>query len=107
MDEIICINKDEMPYHRARILTRKRFVHNISIMVVRGYSSVGLYNYARPGSLSYWIVMFKVSRGERYKSQSVIEAINAADMQAPIFLSRRENYDYVASVQLQTSVNRT
>ena len=84
----MCIDKDEMLDPRDRVLTCKRFVHDLSIMVVWGSFSVGVYKYARPGSLSDWIVVFKVARGASYESQSVIEAIYAAAQQAPIFLSR-------------------
>ena len=56
-------------------------------MVIRGSFYVGVYKYARPGYLSDWIVVFKVARGAIYERQSVIEAISAADKQAPIFLS--------------------
>ena len=45
-----------MPDCRARVLARKRFVHELAIMVVWVSFSVGMYKYARPGSLSGWIV---------------------------------------------------
>ena len=75
-------------------------------MIVRGSLSIGVYKYARPGSLSNWIVVFKVARGASHEIQIVIEAIVAAAKKAPIFLSRQETYDYVASVLLQTGVNK-
>ena len=33
-DEIMCINKDQIIYLRARVLACKRFVHNLFIVVV-------------------------------------------------------------------------
>ena len=75
-------------------------------MVVQGSFSVGVYKYARPGSLYDWIIVFKFAHGASYKSQSVIEAIAAAAQQAPIFLSGQETSDYVASVRSQTGVNK-
>ena len=75
-------------------------------MVVQGSLSVGVYKYARPDSLPDWIVVFKVAHGASYKRQSAIEATAAADQQAPIFLSRQETYDYVASVWLKNGVNK-
>ena len=48
---------------RDRILARKIFAHDLPIMVVRGSFSVGIYKYARPGSLSDWIVVLKVMCG--------------------------------------------
>ena len=74
----MCINKDETPDRRARVLARKRFVHNLAIMVIRGSFSFDIYKYARHGSLSDWIVLFKFAHGQSYKSQSVIEAIASA-----------------------------
>ena len=50
--------------------------------------------------------MFKVNCSASYESQRCVVAISAADPQAPIFLSVRENSDYVTSVELQTSVNK-
>ena len=50
--EIMSINKDEIPDQQARVLARKRFVHNLSIVVVRGSLSVDVYKYASLGSLS-------------------------------------------------------
>ena len=98
LDEIICINKYKMPDRRDRFLTCEIFINNLSIVVVRGYFSVYVYKYASPGSLSKYIVVFKVNSGASYERQSIIEAISAASQQAPIFLSRRETSDYVASV---------
>ena len=57
-------------------------------MVVRGYFSVEVYKYARPGYFPNWIVFFKVTCGESYKIQRVIEALSADSQQAPILLSR-------------------
>ena len=93
----MCIDKDEIMDNRSRVLARKRYVHKLSVMVVWGYFYVGTYKYARPGSLSDLIDVFKVTCGARYNSKSIIESIAAADMKAPIFLSRRETSDYVAS----------
>ena len=56
----MCINKDEMPDRRARLLAFKIFINNLAIMVVQGYFSVGVYKYARPGYLYDWIFVFKV-----------------------------------------------
>ena len=42
--------------------------------------------------------MFKVARGESYEIQNVIDTIADAAQRATIFLSRRETYDYVASI---------
>ena len=98
LDEIICINKDEIPDSRARVLSCKRFVHYLVTMVVLRSFCVGAYKYERHGSLYDWIVVLKAALGAIYKSQSFIEAIASAAHQAPIFLSRRETYDYVASV---------
>ena len=78
LNEIPCIDKDEMPDRRARVLARKRFLHNLAIMVVRVSFSVGVYKHARAGSLSDWIVVFKVACSASYDIQSVIEAISAA-----------------------------
>ena len=75
-------------------------------MVVQGSFYFGVYKYARTGSLYDWMVVFKVTLGASYKSQSVIEAIDDADKKAPIFLSRKETYDYFASVWSQTGVNK-
>ena len=85
----MCINKDGMPDRQAIFLACKRFINNLAIMVGRGYFSVGVYKYVRPGYLYNWIVVFKVTRSASYEIQSVIEAIAAADQQAPIFLSRK------------------
>ena len=52
-----------------------------------------------------WIYVFKVARGASYESQSVIEATASAGQNNQIFLSRRENSDYVASIQPKTGVN--
>ena len=97
-DEIICIDMNEMPDWRARFVTCKRFIN--------GSFYFGVYKYARPGSLSDCIVLFKVARDERYKIQSVIEDTAAAAQQAPILLSRRETSDYVFSIQSKTGVNK-
>ena len=102
----MCINKDEIPDRRAIFLAHKRFINNLGIMVVRDSFCVGFYEYAKPGSLSGWIVVFKVACGTRYKIQSVVEAIDAASQKSPIFLSRRENSDRVASIRLKTDVNK-
>ena len=75
-------------------------------MFVQGCFSVGVYKYARPGCLYDWIVVFKVSCGESYESQVVIEDIAAASQKDPILLSRRETSDYVTSIQSQTGVNK-
>ena len=58
-------------------------------MVLQGYFSDGVYKYARPVYLYDWIVVFKVTCSASYESQSVIEAIAAADQQAPILLSSK------------------
>ena len=75
-------------------------------MFVRGSFYVGVYKYARPGSIYNWIVVFTVACSVSNYRQGVIEAITAADHQDPIFLSRQETSDYVASVQSQTGVNK-
>ena len=85
-DEIMCINKDEILYLWARVLTCKRFVNVVSVMVVQGSFYVGVYKYSRPDSLSGSIVVFKVPCGESYERQSFIEAIADASHKAPIFL---------------------
>ena len=95
-----------MPYCRARVLARKRFVHNLAIMVVWGYFFVGVYKYESAGSLSDWIVVFKVTCGASYKSQSVIDFIAAASQQTETLLSRQENSDYISFVRFQTGVNK-
>ena len=105
-DDIMYIDKDKMTDRRARVLARKRFVHDLAIMVVRGYLSVGIYKYGRHGSISDWIAVFKVARGASYDSQSVIGAIDTAAHQAPMFLTRQENSDYVASVRSKNGVNK-
>ena len=97
-DEIIFINKDEIRDHRSGFLSHKISVHHLDIMVVQRYFCVGAYKYARPGSISNWVVLFKVSLGASYESQSVIEAISSAANQAPILLSSQKTSDYVASV---------
>ena len=84
----MCINKDEIPDRLSRVLGRKIFINNISIMVVQGYLYVGVYKYTRLGSLSDWMFVFKVAHGTIYWVLSVIEAIAASAQQAPIFLSR-------------------
>ena len=56
-------------------------------MVVRGYFYVRVYKYSRPESLSDWIVVFKVARGESCEIIFFIEAIADASQQAQIFLS--------------------
>ena len=88
LDAIMCINRDEIPYHQYRFLARKISVHNLSITVVRGYLSVGIYKYTRSGSLSDCKFVFKVARGASYDIQIFIYAITSAAHQAPIFLSR-------------------
>ena len=100
------INKDEITYLRDRFLARKRFVHDLYIMVVRGSFSVGVYKYARPGSLYDWIVVLKVTHGASYESKSAVEAIDDAAQQALTFLTRWENYDCVTYFRSQTSVNK-
>ena len=75
-------------------------------MVVQGSFSIGIYKYARSGSISDWIVFLKVDCGASYESQSGIEAIASADQKDPIFLSRRETPDYVTHVRSQTGVNK-
>ena len=85
----MCFNKDEMPDRRAIFLACKIFINNLAIIIGRGYFSVGVYKYARPGYLYNWIFVFKVTRSASYEIQSVIEAIAAADQQAPILLSRK------------------
>ena len=87
--EIIRIDKDEIQYHKARVLARKRFVHNLDITVVRGSLSVDVYKYTSPGYLSDLIVVFKVDHSASYEIQSVIEVIFYTYQKAPIFLSRR------------------
>ena len=52
LDDKMSTDKDEMPDCRARVLAHKRFLHNLDIMVVRGYFSVGIYKYKRTISLS-------------------------------------------------------
>ena len=106
LDEIMCTDKDEILERQPRVLACKIFVHDLVIIVVRGYFSVGVYKYARPGSLSEWIVVFNLTRGASYDIQSVIETIDPATHQAPIFLSMQETSDYVASVRSQTGVNK-
>ena len=102
----MCIEKDEMPYRRSRVLICKRFVKYLDIMVLQGSFSVGVYKYARPGSISDWIVVFRVTRDASYDIQSVIEAISAAAQQAPMFLSRRENSNYIASIRSKNGVKK-
>ena len=97
-DEIKCINKNEIPDLQARVLAGKSFIKDLDIMVVQGSFYFGVYKYARTGSLYDWMVVFKVTLGASYKSQSVIEAIDDADKKAPIFLSRKETSDYFTSV---------
>ena len=94
----MCIEKDKMPYRRSRVLICKRFVKYLDIMVLQGSFSVGAYKFLKPGSISEWMVLFKVARGASYESQSAVEEIYAAAQQAPILLSRQESSDYVASV---------
>ena len=77
-DEIMCIDKDDIPYFQAIVLAHNRFVHDLSIMVVWGYFYLVVYKYSRPGSLSNWIFVFKVARGASYKIQSGIEAVGSA-----------------------------
>ena len=62
-DEIMCIDKNEIPDRQARILSQKKLVHNRAIMVLRGSLSVGAYKYARSGYLFNWIFVFKFARG--------------------------------------------
>ena len=45
-DEIMFINKNEIPDRRARVVARKIFLHDLSIMVVRGSFYVFVYKYA-------------------------------------------------------------
>ena len=68
----MCIDKDETTDLHARVLYRKIFVHNLAIMVVRGYLSDVFYKYTRPGSISDWIVLFKVVCGASYDIQIFI-----------------------------------
>ena len=75
-------------------------------MVVLGSFYVGVYKYARPVSLYYWIVVFRVAYSVSNEIQRFIEAISDAAQQAPIFLSMQEMAGYVASVQSQTGVNK-
>ena len=102
----MCIDKDEILDLRARVIARKIFVNNIFIMVARVYLYVGDYKYERPGSLYNRIVVFEVAHGKNYKIQSVIEAIADSDQQDPIFLSRKETCDYVASVRSKNGVKK-
>ena len=67
-------------------------------MFVWGSFYVGVYKHARPGSISNRIIVFKVTRGASYEIQGIIEAIAADSQQDPIFLSRRVNSEYVASI---------
>ena len=78
-----------MTDRQAKVLARKICIHDLDTMVLQGSFSVGVYKYARPGSISDWIVVFKVTRDASYDIQSVIEAIAYADHQAPILLSRK------------------
>ena len=71
----MCIDNDEIPDCRARVLARKRFVYNLAIMVVWGSFSVGVYKHATPGSISDCIVLLKFACGASYERQSIIEAI--------------------------------
>ena len=50
--EIMCINNDEIPDRQVRFPNRKIFLHDLAIVVVRGYFSVGVYKYTRLGSIS-------------------------------------------------------
>ena len=59
----MCIYGDEISDSRSRVLACKRFLHNLSIMVVWGSFSVVVYKYEKPGSISDWIVLFKVACG--------------------------------------------
>ena len=88
--EIMCIDKDEMPDHGARVLDCKRLINDLAVKVVWVSFSAGVYKYAMPSSLYDGIVVFKVARDTSYDNQRVIEAIAAADQQAPIFLSRKK-----------------
>ena len=51
-DEIMFINKNEIPDRRARVVARKIFLHDLSIMVVRGSFYVFVYKYAW---LNFWL----------------------------------------------------
>ena len=66
-DEIMWINKDEIPDCWSGFLFCKIFVHELAIMVVRRSLCVDVYKYARPGSLSDRIVVFKVSLSASYE----------------------------------------
>ena len=88
-----------MSDHRARVLACRIFSHYLAIFFLLDSLSVGVYKYARPVSLSDCIFVLKVARSVSYESQGAIEAIAAADQQVPIFLSRQETADYVASVR--------
>ena len=74
----MCTEKYKITDRRAIVLARKISVNNLAIMVVQGSFPVGVYKYASPGSLSNWIVVFKVIHGASYEIQSVIEAIAAS-----------------------------
>ena len=84
LDEIVFIDKDEIPDRQARFLACNRFVHNLFFMVVLSSFSVGVYKYARPGSLYHWVFVFKVACGASYESQSFVGSIDDAVQQAPI-----------------------
>ena len=112
-DKILFIDKDEMPDHlsivlscKSIVLACKRFIHYLVIKVLWGSLSVGVYNYAIPGSIYDCIVLFKVARDASYEIQSVVEDIADAYQKAPIFLSKQETSDYFASVLSQTDVNK-
>ena len=95
----MCIDKDRIMDHQARFLARKIFINDLVIMVVRGSFYVGVYKYVNPGSLSDWIVVFKVACGASYEIQSVIDSIAYDAQQVPILLSRQETSDFVASIR--------
>ena len=80
------IKKHEIPDHRARVIDCKRFINDFVIMVVQVSVNVGVYKYARHGSLSDWKVVFKVACDESYDIQRVIDSVSAATQQNPILL---------------------
>ena len=101
----MCMDKDEILDRQSRVLSRKRFLHDLYIMVARGSLYIGVYRYKRPISTSDLIVVFKVARGVSYERKGVIEAIADAAQKYPILLSRQETSDYVASFRSETGVN--
>ena len=82
--------RDEIPERGARLLALQELHTRPCHHICTGNFSIGVYKYARPGSISDFIVVFRVACSASYEIQIVIEDIANDSQQAQVFLSRRE-----------------